>query len=197
MIATACMTEQGSFHQTTAQIASEATLIKAAQSDPRQFAPLYTAYYKRILSFVYHRLESKDDAFDITAQVFYIALEKLGSYRSQGVPFSAWLFRIASNELNKFYRQKKLHRVVDPGEQGLEGLKQDLDEIPGSAQDEILYRVLESLDEEEMELIDMRFFEKRSFQEIAQIRDISESACKMRVYRILEKLKQTYKNLEQ
>lgn len=193
MIAIATMTEPALHHKTLDQINEEMELVKAAQKDSRCFEPLYTRYYKKIASYIYHRLENKEEAFELTSQVFYKALENLSKYNAQGVPFSAWLFRIASNEINLFYRKKKSARVVDADAQGVAELICAVEDASPEVQDEQLFEALQQLDEEEMELINMRFFEKRSFKEICDITGMNESACKMKVYRILEKLKKKFK----
>ncbi|MFY9308706.1 MAG: sigma-70 family RNA polymerase sigma factor [Bacteroidia bacterium] len=189
MIAITYMTQSAAHHKTVEQIQEEMELVIAAQKDPRCFEPLYTRYYKTIASFIYHRLDSKEEAFELTSQVFYKALENLSKYKVQGVPFSAWLFRIASNELNLFFRKNKSARFVDIDERGAADLMVSMEDVPSSVADEQLFAALQHLEEEEMELIDMRFFEKRSFKEICDITGLNESACKMKVYRILEKLK--------
>ena len=193
MIATISMAKSGFYKQTVEEINSEMDLVKAAQDNPRLFEPLYTRYYKQIASYIYHRIESKEEAFEITAQVFYKALENLPKYKIQGLPFSAWLFRIASNELNKRFKKEKTNRVVAMDDEGFEELKLDMEETTDHL-DGKLFEALSELKAEEMELIDMRFFEKRSFKEIAEICEIGESACKLRVYRIIEKLRTKLKN---
>lgn len=194
MIAIATMTEQAVHHKTLDQINEEMELVKAAQRDPRCFEPLYTRYYKKIAAYIFHRLENKEEAFELTSQVFYKALDNISKYKAQGVPFSAWLFRIASNELNLFYRKKKSARIVDIDAQGATDLICAVEEVAPVVQDAELFDALQQLEEDEMELIDMRFFEKRSFKEICDITGMNESACKMKVYRILEKLKKKFKN---
>jgi RNA polymerase sigma-70 factor, ECF subfamily len=189
MMATITMTESATYQQTTEQIDAEMQLVRAAQDNPRCFEPLYTSYYKRIVAFVYHRVESKEEAFEITAQVFYKALDNLPKYKAQGVPFSAWLFRIASNELNQVFRKNKSLRIISLDSENAGDLIFSIDEVKSEFQDEQLFSALQQLEEEEMEFINMRFFEKRSFKEIADITGTGESACKMRIYRILEKLK--------
>ncbi|CAN5339489.1 sigma-70 family RNA polymerase sigma factor [soil metagenome] len=189
------MIETSYYKQSVEQIDAEMELVKAAQADPRCFEPLYTRYYKQIVSYVYHRIESKEEAFEITAQVFYKALESLPKYKIQAVPFSAWLFRIASNELNMRFKKSKTNRVVDIDDEGFEELKSGIEEITNDHLDAVLFEALNELDIDEMELIDLRFFEKRPFKEIAEILGIGESACKIRVYRIIEKLRTKFKNV--
>ncbi len=189
------MTELAAYHQTAEQINGEMEQVKAAQNDPSCFAPLYTCYYKRIAAYIYHRIESKEEAFEIAAQVLYKALDNLSKYKAQGVPFSAWLFRIARNEINMVFRKNKAARIVDIDGEGAMELMANIEETKAEHQDEQLFEVLQELEEEEMELIDMRYFEKRSFKEICDITGMNESACKMKVYRILEKLKKKLKHL--
>lgn len=183
------MTETGQYHQTAEQIDAELDLVRAAQEDPRKFEPLYRNYYTRIVGYVYHRLDDKETAFEITAQVFYHALNNLSRFKAQGVPFGAWLFRIAYNELNQWFRKEKTRRSVHIDSEGIAGLKESLEDISTAAQDAQLFEALQTLDSEEMEMIDMRFFEKRSFREISGITGLGESACKMRIYRAIEKLR--------
>lgn len=190
MLTAVSMTDIASYHLTTEEIDSEEKLIKAAQANPRDFEPLYKRYFQRIANYLYHRVEDKETAFELTSQVFYKALENLPKYKPMGVPFSAWLFRIAANEINLWYRKNNAIRVLSIDRDGLGELKGDMEESDQSETDEKLFTALQTLKEEDMELINMRFFEKRSFKEICEILDMNESACKMKLYRILEKLKQ-------
>ncbi len=183
------MTNEGIYTQSAAAVDAEMQEVQAARKDPRKFEPLYTRYYKQIVTFVFHRTGERETAFDITAQVFYKALEKLEQFESRGVPFSAWLFRIAANEVNQHFRKTKKMRMVSIDADGLHELNQSVHPPDTAAEDSRLFAALQQLSDEEMELIDMRFFEQRAFSEIAAIIGLGESACKMRVYRILEKLK--------
>lgn len=151
------MVESSYYKQTVEEINAEMELVKAAQNNPKCFEPLYKRYYKQIVAYVYHRIESKEEAFEITAQVFYKALENLPKYKILGVPFSAWLFRIASNELNMRFKKSKISRVVDFDTDGFEGLKTDVEETTNDHLDKNLFDALSELDVDEMELIDMRF----------------------------------------
>lgn len=186
------MSVQIKYHQTPEQISAEEVMILSAQVDAMQFEPLYKTYYPRILAFVYQRIDSKEVGYDITAQVFYKALNNLKKYKSQGVPFSAWLFGMAINEVNRWYKQSKADRTVNIDEEGLQNLSQEI-ERDTTEDEKILFKALHILDKEEIEVIDMRFFENRSFKEICEITGMGESACKMKVYRALDKLKKELK----
>lgn len=188
------MIEQPKYHLSVEQIDAELEQVKAAQADPRRFEPLYKAYYSRIVGYLYQRVDSKELAYELTAQVFYAALNNLKKYKAQGVPFGAWLFRIAANELNQWFRKNNARRTINMNDEGLRELKEEVDEKSSHVIDKELFAALQYLEPDELELIDLRFFESRSFKEICEITGMGESACKMRIYRILEKLKTKFKN---
>jgi RNA polymerase sigma-70 factor, ECF subfamily len=189
------MSIESKFHLSREQIVAEEAEIKAARENPRHFAPLYNRYYARILGFVYQRVESKEDAYDITAQTFIAALENISKYKSQGVPFSAWLFRIAINELNRFYRKSKVRQAISIDDAQVSEVLHELGEETSAQTDERLTKAMQQLEPEEILLLEMRFFEKRPFKEVCDILEISETAAKARVYRLLEKLKTIYNSL--
>ncbi|MEL6972335.1 MAG: sigma-70 family RNA polymerase sigma factor, partial [Bacteroidota bacterium] len=111
------------------------------------------------------------------------------SYQFRGVPFSAWLFRIASNEVAQHYRQNSQKRTVSVEENTLGDVAEEMD-IDGEIwQVEDLVNVLDTLKPAELELIELRFFEQRPFKVIAEILGITESNAKVKTYRILERLK--------
>jgi RNA polymerase sigma-70 factor (ECF subfamily) len=186
-----------SYHIDAKVMEAEEELIKAAQKDPRCFEPLYKKYYEPIVRFVYHRSGDKELSYDITSQVFYKALQNISKYKSTGVPFSAWLYRIASNELNQWFRQNKRAGILNIDVEGYAELKYSFSEDTSAMQDEELFNALRDLNEDELELVNMRFFEKRAFKEISEILQMNESACKMKLYRILDKLKIKLSGLNQ
>jgi RNA polymerase sigma-70 factor (ECF subfamily) len=170
-------------------LTDEELQILAAKESPEHFRVLYEKYYSRILKFVYQRVVTKDEAFDITQQVFLQAMLSLGKYELKGFPFSSWLYRIALNELNQAFRKNKKQRGINLGEGYLKGIVEELDDTSNEEKEAALLESLTHLEEEEFQLIEMRFFEKRPFSEIGEILEVSEASAKMRLYRILEKLK--------
>lgn len=172
----------------------ESAEIQAARKEPSAFRPLYERYYRRVLGFVYNRVECKDLAFDLTSQVFLEAMGSLHRYTDRGLPFHSWLFRIALHLLGKHFRSGKVKRTVTLSESGLREIQAE-QESP--AQDAELYAALQSLPESDMQLIEMRFFEQRAFAEMASILEITESAAKQRTYRILSVLKERMKRINQ
>ena len=87
---------------------AERALIQAAQQDRSRFADLYEANFERVYAYVVRRVRDRDEAQDITADVFHLALKSLPRFEWRGVPFAAWLFRIASNEIAD--RSKRIAR---------------------------------------------------------------------------------------
>lgn len=189
------MTIESRFHASRTDIAAEEAEIEAAKRSPQAFAPLYNRYYARILGFVYQRTERKDDAYDITQQVFMAALQNIGKYKASGLPYSALLFRIAINELNRFYRKAKVRRAVSVDDEQVADVLVEMGEENTAETDARLMKSLQQLEAEEMQLMQMRFFDKIPFKDLCEILEISETAAKARVYRLLEKLKTIYTSM--
>ena len=163
--------------------------IQAAQQNPARFRPLYERYYEPIFRFVFRRTADSDLSADLCSQVFLKALQRLGGYQFRGVPFSAWLFRIASNEVAQHYRQNSQKRTVSVEENTLGEVAEEMDLEGDLWQVEDLVTALDTLKPEELQLIELRFFEQRPFKVIAEILNITESNAKVKTYRILERLK--------
>jgi RNA polymerase sigma-70 factor (ECF subfamily) len=184
------MLEDLKYHITPEQILAEQQEVEAAQSEPARFEVLYNRYYEAILGFVYKRVETKESAYDITSQVFLNAMLKLKQYRTGELPFSSWLYRIAINEINQLYRKEKVQRTVKVDE---DDLKYMVQEIKGEEDIETRYQkvaeALTGLHEEEIQMIELRFFEKKAFKEIGEILNITENNAKVKLYRIIDKLK--------
>lgn len=193
---TPIMSIETKFHASREQITAEEVEIDAARKNPAKFAPLYNRYYARILGFVYQRVETKDDAYDITAQTFIAALENIGKYKSLGVPFSAWLFRIALNELSSYYRKSKVRQSINIDDTQVVDVLIELGEENSAITDARLMKAMQQLDASEIQLLEMRFFDKRPFKEVCDVLNISETAAKARVYRLLERLKTIYTELQ-
>lgn len=163
--------------------------IQAAQQDPAMFRPLYDRYYEPIFRFIYQRTTDEALTADLCSQVFLKALQRLSGYEFKGVPFSAWLYRIAANETAQHFRYNQRRRIVSMEEANLQDMMEEMDEPFDEDQKWKLLGVLDDLKEKDLELIEMRFFEQRPFKEIAEIAGITESNAKVRTYRILERLK--------
>ncbi len=169
---------------------NEAQMIEAAKTDHKYFAPLYEHYFHQIFLFVLKRVGSESVCGDITSQVFFKAMTKIKSYKNMGYPFSAWLYRIAINEVNMHFRKSNKHQIVEVRETDVKVMMKELDEVEDA--DAKLQRVLKHLGtmgDQDQKLIELRFFDKCSFKEIGLILDISEGNAKIKTYRALDKLK--------
>ncbi len=168
--------------------------IEASKSDPQNFEPLYRHHYKHILNFVYKRVESLDDCKEITSIVFVKALSAIRNYQHKGFPFSSWLFRIAVNEITQFYRDSKKARIISIDEKGIKNIVEEKGNIDPDLIAS-LKKALMYLEEDDLELIQLRFFEERAFAEVGEILGISEGSAKIRTYRVIDKLRMHFSKL--
>lgn len=178
---------------TTFTAISEEDLITRAKQDPVHFRGLYEKYYKRIFLFIYHRIEDRDLSADLCAQVFLKALTKLHQFNERGLPFSSWLYRIAVNECNDLFRRNKRSKVVYVEEPAFHHLFEEM--FPDDPKEELekkLQAVLGKLKPDELQIIELRFFEDMPFKMVAEVLNITETYAKVRTYRTLEKMKKIF-----
>jgi RNA polymerase sigma-70 factor (ECF subfamily) len=183
------MRVHSNFHQTNQLLQDELDLIKKAQNNPEQFGPLYKKYHEQIFRYIYQRMDDVELAHDITAQVFIKALLNIKKYEYRGVPFSSWLYRIAKSELYQSFRVKKAERTINIDTVNVVAI---IDEIESDETEENKKHLLYSLSllkEKDVLLIELRFFEKRSFKEMGEILELTENNAKVKTFRALEKLK--------
>jgi RNA polymerase sigma-70 factor (ECF subfamily) len=162
---------------------AERALVEAAQQDPARFAALYDAHFARIYAFAMRRVRDRAAAEDVTAEVFRLALAGIGTFEWRGVPFVAWLYRIAANEIadhrKKAARESGEARVAEAAPDELEIVEQ-------RAQ---LFRLVDGLPADQRKVIVMRFAEERSVREIATEIGRSEGAVKQLQWRALQTLR--------
>lgn len=176
---------------------SEAQIIALAKKKKRYFGVLYDRYFDQIFRFVFKRLGGNEDiAGDLTQQTFIKAMAHLGKYEDRGFPFSSWLYRIAQNEVSMFFRQQKKNYSVSIDESRLMDMagEANLTNHMSMEDQERLVAAINNLQQEQQDLIELRFFQEMSFKEIAEIYDITEANAKMRTYRILEKIGKMWGN---
>lgn len=140
---------------------------------------------------MFKRLGGNEEvAGDITQLSFMKAMANLDKYEDRGFPFSSWLYRIAHNEVSMHFRKAKKEMKVPVDENRIQDMAQEanLSGHMSIEEQEMLIEILNSLNDEQSELIELRFFQELSFKEIADIYNITEANAKMRTYRILEKI---------
>ena len=174
----------------------EAALVEAARTQPQAFAALYQRYLTRIYRYLRTRADSEEDAADLTQQVFLNALDALATYHERGLPFAAWLFRIARNVATDYHRR----RPTVTWDLVPEALQATGDGGPEAAllQQEALTRlrsVLARLDAEKRELLALRFAAGLTAPEMAAVVGKSEAAVRKQLARTLHALKERYHDL--
>lgn len=173
----------------------ERALIRAAQADPAVFGALYRRYLGGVYWYLRARLLEAGDADDLTQQVFLRALEALPRYRDRGIPFSAWLFRIARNAASNARRR---HRPVVPWARAPAVAQRDATQDPEAhalREEELghLRAILAALSPEQYELLALRFAAGLTAREIAAVVGKSEAAVKQRLARTMRDLKEHYR----
>lgn len=172
-----------------AVLPDEAGLIERAKKDPQAFGRLYDFYFDRIFHYLLRQTDDEDVAGDLCSQTFVNALNHIHRYEVRGVPFSAWLYKIASNEINKYYRKNKRKNVFSIEEMRVKELIEQTDEIWDEELIDQLLQFMKDLPTDMLQVLELRFFEDKDFKEIAYILDMTESGAKMRTYRALDKLR--------
>lgn len=170
-------------------LSGESELVMAAQHGEKDaISALYEAFVDPIFRYIDYRVESVHIAEDLTAEVFLRMVQNLPHYRNTGVPFAAWLFRIAANLITDYRRQ---NRHISPDEFSEEQLSDDTDpfgKIERQQEEEQLRRALQALSEEQQTLLILRFMQQLPHQEIATILNKSEASIRVMQHRALQAL---------
>lgn len=165
-------------------VAEERLRIEAAQRDPTRFAELYEAHFERVYAYAVRRVRNRQEAEDVTAEVFHQALANLGRFEWRGVPFAAWLFRIAANAIAD--RGKRAARERGSPLPKLEP-EPALERIEQHAR---LYRLVRDLPQDQRRVIEMRFTEEKTIREVAAELGRSAGAVKQLQFRAVQSLRE-------
>ena len=156
--------------------------VEAAQADPARFLDLYDRYFHRLYAYVLRRAGSRAEAEDVTAEVFHRALANLAKYEWRGIPFIAWLFRIAAHELADRRRGAARHAGISPPDVATNE--------PDFERQVMLFELVERLPGDQRRVVEMRFGEGKSLHEVAEVIGRSEGAVKQLQRRALETLRE-------
>jgi RNA polymerase sigma-70 factor (ECF subfamily) len=159
----------------------ERSLVEAAQADPARFLDLYDRHFHRVYAYVLGRTGNRADAEDVTADVFHRALANLHGYEWRGIPFVAWLYRIAAHELSDRRRIAARGAVTQPPD--VETAHPDFERRV------MLYQLVDRLPDDQRRVVEMRFGGGRSIREVAAALGRSEGAIKQLQRRALEHLR--------
>jgi RNA polymerase sigma-70 factor, ECF subfamily len=165
----------------------EKVLAQASQGDLDAFGILYAQYVERIFNYVYYRTGNPHDAEDLTARVFQRAMNHIKNYTDRGVPFSAWLYRIAHNLVANWHRDRSRKQEVPLDDLPIVQAKGDHPEknLVRSQEQESLLRMIRTLPPERQNLLILKFVENMSNAEIGKIMGRSEGAVKSLYHRTL------------
>ncbi len=165
----------------------EDALTRASQGDREAFGLLYERYIDRIFNYVYYRTGNLHDAEDLTARVFQRAMNHIHNYTDRGVPFSAWLYRIAHNLVANWHRDRSRRQEIPLSDLPVVQSKEDRPEstLVRSQEQDALLRLIRQLPSERQTLLILKFVENMSNAEIGQIMGRSEGAVKSLYHRTL------------
>lgn len=169
------------------QEADERLLIEAAQKDPTRFAELYECNFGRVYAYVCRRIGNRDEAQDVTSEVFQQALANMHRFEWRGVPFTAWLLRIAANAIADRWRRSS--REQQPSENDPEPYPVDPVNIEEVERRANLFRLVQTLPADQRRVIQMRFAEEKSIREIAAELNRTEGAVKQLQFRGIQSLR--------
>ena len=186
----------------------EEEIIRCARSDSRYFEPLFEKYYPPIKRYILRRVIDYDVADDIASETFLKALLKLSLFRWQGISFSAWLYRVATNEVNQYFRRKSYaperfsdtmefnERVRLPAVLPDEERESWEKELKHHEEYIVVQRIISKLPVKYQEVIALRYFEQKGIKEIAEILGKKEGTVKSLHARGLEKIRRAFDGLQ-
>ncbi|MBN2305733.1 MAG: sigma-70 family RNA polymerase sigma factor [Anaerolineae bacterium] len=176
--------------------AEDAQLVVWAVDDSAAFGELYTRYVRKIYNYVYYRTGNHQDAEDLTSRVFFRALGHIHRYTDRGVPFSAWLYRIAHNLVANWHRDRGRRTMVPLDDYLASDMSSAAPETAAENLEEAdrLLESIQQLPEDRQQLLLLKFVERLSNAEIGAIMNRTEGAIKSLYHRTLLVLRS---NLEQ
>ena len=178
---------------------TELELLNKIKSNPAAFSEIFKLYYKSVFGYIFRRTGNFDDAADIAADTFFKAFTNISNFSYKGISIKVWLYRIATNEVNQFYRSKQKRDSIfkrfdfENKERWKSYLQQDKEELEAELQKHnqflVILSVLKTLPNKYQEVISLRYFEGKDNREITEILKIKEGTVKSLLSRGLEKLR--------
>ena len=175
---------------TEVQLNEELNWIQAAKNDLQAFRPLYEKYYEPVYLFIHRRCNHSDDCLDITSRVFEKAMLSISKYKYMGYAFSTWLYRIAQNELYDYFKKQNKAQKLWVHDDGLAEISKDIAyDTTADEQLELVIDALKTISDSDRNTIVMRYFEKRSYEELAAIEEIKVEHLRVKIHRIIQRIK--------
>ena len=166
--------------------ADERLLIEAAQRDTACFADLYEVNFERVYAYVVKRVRDRSEAEDVTSEVFQQALANLKRFEWRGIPFAAWLFRIAANLISDRWQHSGKEVADDSAIESVQVSPVEIEEVERRA---TLFRLVDTLPADQRRVVVLRFVEQKSIKEVAKEVRKTEGAVKQLQFRALSSLR--------
>jgi RNA polymerase sigma-70 factor (ECF subfamily) len=163
--------------------------ISATKEYETRLAGLYEEYYDKIAHYVYSHIGDREQAEDITSEVFLKALASLKSYRERGIPMRGWLFRIAHNLTVDHLRKTNRRQTAQVDPEALVASDSPADTVERRTELERVVEAMNQLTAEQREVINLRFFGELTSREVSGIMDKSDGAVREMQRAAIEKLR--------
>ena len=166
---------------------TDSELVALAKEDKDAFGQIYERYLTKIYNYIYYRTGNTQDAEDLTARVFFRAMSHIEKYDDRGVPFQAWLYRIAHNLVANFHRDQSRRKIIPLDDYIAHTLRSDApdQQAEASEEQEHLLTAIRNLPDERQQLLLLKFIEQKSNAEIGEIMNRTEGAIKSLYHRTL------------
>ena len=174
-------------------------LVKLSKEDKGAFGELYERYMPKMYSYIFYRTSNQHDAEDLTARVFFRAMSHIGNYVDKGLPFQAWLYRIAHNLVANWHRDQGRRKIIALDDYVSHSLKSESPDRLAEELDEReqLMEAIQRLPEDRQQLLLLKFIDQLSNAEIGQIMSRTEGAIKSLYHRTLLSLRDELQRQEQ
>lgn len=167
----------------------EDTLVeRARRGDAAAFGSLYERHLDRIYRYIYYRVRTESEAEDLTEHVFLRAYEAIGRYEQRGLPFAAWLYRMAHNAIIDHYRGSRPTTPIEDAFDLEDGRQNPLDAVQANFDREELRIAIAHLTSDQQRVIVMRFVDGLSHAEVAEMLGKNEGAVRVIQHRALHAL---------
>lgn len=182
----------------TARESEEMALVRKAATEVDAFGVLYERHVRRIYNYIYYRTGDHQDAEDLTARVFQRALRHVSNFEDKGVPFSAWLYRIAHNLVANWHRDRSRRPIVPLEDHVVVSRSSEHPEVEAMAEEEnrMLLEAVRRLPPDRQQLLILKFVERLSNAEIGEIMGRTEGAIKSLYHRTLNALREEIERLD-
>jgi len=172
---------------------SDMELVEMAKEDKDAFGEIYERYIDKIYKYIYYRVGNQHDAEDLTSRVFFRALAHIDSFEDRGVPFQAWLYRIAHNLVANHHRDKGRRKIIPLEDYITTSMFSTMDGPERAAENtedrERLLAAIRRLPEDRQQLLLLKFIDRMSNAEIGEIMGRTEGAIKSLYHRTLTALR--------